>query len=119
MSKMPTDIEVERWISYPESEGKTDALGGMGGYFSHGMRWDTYLGNISAAEVPYAEAVRREVIKNNIRMTGEAHQHGPAGVPLFNDGMVASFSYRAWGDLMAAIWSEHENKDYSYMDFYM
>jgi hypothetical protein len=32
---------------------------------------------------------------------------------------VATFSYRGWGDIMAAIWSEEENKDYNYMDFYM
>ena len=40
-------------------------------------------------------------------------------MPLFSDGKVATFSFRGWGDLMAAIWSEAEDKDYGYMDFYM
>ncbi len=38
---------------------------------------------------------------------------------MFNDGTAGMFSFRAWGDLMAAIWAEHENRDYGYMDFYM
>ena len=40
--------------------------------------------------------------------------------PVFDDGTVGSFSFRAWGDLMAAIWNTEENTNkYSYMDFYM
>jgi hypothetical protein len=41
------------------------------------------------------------------------------GVPVFEDETISTFSYRAWGDLLSAIWSEEENKDYNYMAFYM
>ena len=54
-----------------------------------------------------------------LKQGGDWHQNDPKGVPVFNDGTVAMFSFRAWGDLMAALWAEHEDCDYSYMDFYM
>jgi hypothetical protein len=28
-------------------------------------------------------------------------------------------TFRAWGDFMDAVWSEEEDRDMSYMDFYM
>jgi hypothetical protein len=37
---------------------------------------------------------------------------------MFSDGSVATFSLRGWGDLLAAVYSERDNKDYCYMDFY-
>lgn len=54
-----------------------------------------------------------------IREGGDWHQSDACGCPVFSDGTTALFSYRAWGDIMAAIWSEHDGKDYGYMDFYM
>jgi hypothetical protein len=51
-------------------------------------------------------------------MTGQEHQYN-SGVPVFSDGKVATYTYRGWGDLMAAIWATEEDKDYHYMDFYM
>lgn len=39
------------------------------------------------------------------------------GCPVFSDGTVSRMSFRAWGDFMAAVWSEEEDKDYCYVDF--
>ena len=111
-------MKVKEWISYNDARNYTDSIGGMGGFFSNGMRWSNYIERIADDYKPYYEAVRADVIEKKIRLTGDRHQYGDAGVPLFEDDTVGTFSYRAWGDLMAAIWSEHENKDYSYMDFY-
>ena len=77
-----------------------------------------YLQECGEDEIQYVEAIRESVLEKNIRYTGDEHQEEPDGVPLFEDVTVALFSYRGWGDLMAAIWSEKEDKDYSYMDFY-
>jgi hypothetical protein len=40
--------------------------------------------------------------------------------PVFDDGTVGGFSFRAWGDLLAAVWNTAEGTTkYSYMSFYM
>lgn len=114
-----SEIEVVDWISDAESEGKEVAIGGMGGFFDNGMRWKDYLSVIDLKWHPYAEAIRRDVVKRGITMTGYAHQYDSDGVPVFSDGKIGSFSFRAWGDIMAAIWAEEKNQDYNYMCFYM
>jgi hypothetical protein len=40
-------------------------------------------------------------------------------VPVFDDGAIATFSFRAWGDLMAAIWADTDGRRHGYMDYYM
>lgn len=114
--------QVVDWISWKDAEGKEEAIGGLGGYFNFstgGMRWKDYIDDYLDEVKPYAEAIRESVLQRGSLMTGDKHQHSANGVPLFDDGKVGCFSYRAWGDIMAAIWSEKENKDYNYMDFYM
>jgi len=112
------EIEVSEWISYKKSDGKKESIGGLGGFFDYGMRWGDYLDAIPELERPYAEAIRRSVLKNELKFNGSEHQYSEVGMPLFTDDTVGSFSMRAWGDLMVAIWSEEEKKDYCYMDFY-
>ena len=64
--------------------------------------------------------LRESIIKNQIGWTGKSMQDfGYETVPLWSNGKVDTYSWRAWGDLMAAVWSSEDNKDYSYMDFYM
>lgn len=107
------------WIDDDEIEdGFITHFGGLGGFFKNGMRWKDYIDVLDEDEKLYAEALRRAVVDHDFRYTGDQHQNGPLGVPVFSDGTYASFSLRAWGDLMAAIWSEQEDVDYSYMDFY-
>lgn len=112
-------MKVERWIDYDKSEKFETSVGGFGGFFSDGMRWKDYLEQIDSDKHHYLEAIRESVLLQNLRLTGEQHQYGPAGVPMFEDGTLGKFSYRGWGDLMAAIWAEAEDKDYHYMQFYM
>lgn len=117
---MAEQIEVIDWISWEESEQLPEAIGGLGGWFGmyeKGLRWKAYSDGNSEHFQKYAEAIRRNVLKHKLRTCGDEHQ--TTMVPLFSDGSIASFSYRGWGDLMAAIWSEEEDKDYCYMDFYM
>lgn len=112
-------ICVLEMIPYEESRQYEEALGGWGGFFIDGMRWKDYLGVLPEDCLLYAEAFRSYVVKHYIKQGGEWHQNSQEGVPLFSDNRVATFSLRAWGDFMAAAWSEAEDKDYSYMDFYM
>jgi hypothetical protein len=115
-------MKVVKWIAYKDSADKKAAMDWLGGMFNDGMRWNDYyppeeVGKHSVEE--YVNALRSEIIEKKIRITGEEHQYSDKGVPVFEDDTVARLSFRAWGDLMAAIWSTEENKDYSYMDFYM
>jgi len=100
--------------NYPASE-----FGGMGGFFDKGMRWQDYL-SIWIPEVhPQLEALRSAIIAAEIKCTGEERQHSDMHTaPIFPDGTAATYSYRAWGDLMAAIWSTEDDEDYTYMTFY-
>lgn len=115
-------MKVEKWIPYAEAKNLTPAISTTGGFFNFnqtGMRWKDYIEDWAEEAVPYLEAIRQDIIEKKLRMTGEDHQYSLEGVPLFESGEVALFSYRAWGDLMAAVCSEAEDKDYCYMDFYM
>lgn len=106
------------WIPYAAAESMPHIISTSGGWFDNGHRWADYIETWSNPATPYLEALRADIIAKGIRYTGEQHQYTDDGVPLFDDGHVATFSYRGWGDLMAAIWSTEEDKDYSYMDFY-
>lgn len=121
--KKGQEIKVKRWIPYSyASKYRESPCGGMGGFFNFmekGQRWNDYVSLFHKRAIPYINAIRDSVLANNSRITGEDHQYSDNGVPLFSDNTVGLFTYRAWGDIMAAIWSEEEDKDYSYMDFYM
>lgn len=106
------------WVSYDKAAShpdKTGEIGGLGGMFRDGYRWKDYCD----PGCEYYESLRKSILDNNLRITGEEHQESDNGAPMFEDGTVGLFSWRAWGDLMAAVWSEKEDKNYNYMDFYM
>jgi hypothetical protein len=116
-------MRVERWVSYPEAEVMSAGLGGMGGFFGweREMRWQDYLDAFSFTDkqLERLEALRAEIVRRGLKEGGDWHQYSDCGVPVFSDGTVGDYSFRAWGDLLAAIWSEEEDKHYTYMDFYM
>ena len=114
-------LTIVKWITENEASDKEqNGIGGMGGFFKEGMRWKDYLDNYIKKAHPLLEELKRSIIKNNIKWTGEEKQENNYNtVPLWSNGKVDTYSWRAWGDLMAAVWSEEENKDYCYMNFYM
>lgn len=115
-------MKVINWIDYTDEnleKYEENNLGGLGGFFIKGMRWKNYKESFTKDCWDSLENLRKSIIENNIKIKGEEHQNGENTVPLFEDNTIATYSYRAWGDLMAAVWSEEENKDYCYMDFYM
>jgi hypothetical protein len=115
----PRVIGWARYDSCIHVEGSATDLGGWGGWIEKGHRWHDYLANLDDRKKPYFEALRRDIVARKIRESGLWHQCESEGVPVFDDGSVVCFSQRAWGDLMAAIWSTEENCDYQYLDFYM
>ena len=127
-------MKIEKWITYQEAEGKEEnGLGGWGGWFGYDemnrgadgrwtmsrARWPDYLDYFEPKARPELEELYQSIVANRIRCTGEEHQSGAVAVPLWDNGKVDTYSMRAWGDLMAAVWSTEDNKDYGYMDFYM
>ena len=114
-------IKVVKFVSYLESEEyKESPIGGLGGFFSNSMRWEDYLEASNEVYHSILEVLRKAIIENDIKCTGAFHQSSSVkSCPVFSDGTCATYSYRAWGDLMAAVWSSEDDKDYSYMDFYM
>ena len=119
MSEDATDeLRVVRWTSVDECRDAPCPFGGWGGWFGAkgAQLWADYVGVLDPTAVPYAEALRAEILRLNIKRGGDWHQiHG---VPVFSDGTAAVFSMRAWGDFMAAVWSTPE-LPLKYMDFYL
>lgn len=115
-----SERHVVRWVSYDQADfsGALN-IGGWGGDIEKGMRWADFLADVDAPCIVYFEALRRAIVARGLRRGGDWHQHGPHGAPVFDDGAVATFSMRGWGDLLAAIWSTEQGRDYKYMDFYM
>lgn len=113
-----------KWITNAEADSfdQKDDLGGLGGFFNDGMRWKDYIGRYRKQWHPHLETLRKSIIDNDIWHEGGWHQgqqsDSDLSVPLWSDGKYGTYSFRAWGDLMAAVWSEHYNQDYSYMSFY-
>jgi hypothetical protein len=111
-------VKVEGWISSGEAEGKPESVGWMGGWFKEGDRWADYLAAYKPETHPYLEAIKDDVLASGRFINGGQHQNSPRGVPLFEDGTVGMFTFRAWGDLMAAIATVKDGKDHHYMEFY-
>lgn len=115
-SRKCTTRHVIGWISNAGIE-TTEVVdvGGWGGVFREGDRWNDYIANIGDTFVAHHEALRRAIIARGLRRGGDWHQNSQDGVPVFDDGAIGTFSFRAWGDLMAATWAEEDGRDYSYM----
>ncbi|MBQ2757663.1 MAG: hypothetical protein IJF31_04180 [Clostridia bacterium] len=61
----------------------------------------------------------QEITENGYAFSGEVHQYGEAGMPVFSDGTAFRASMRCWGAIMASLHAEDEGAPYEYMDFYM
>ena len=110
------------WHSYDSITSDTSGfnLNDLGGSnsFELGMRWSDYLTEYAPEWHPHLEAIRKSIVENEVWAGGEWHQDSPTGVPVLSDGHFMICSFRAWGDLLAAVWSSELERDFSYMDFY-
>jgi hypothetical protein len=116
-TNVPT--RIREWISYQDAlnQEMKQSIGGGGGWFTEGMRWEDYIAKQESAVIPYLETLRESIIRNQVKQSGTWHQKDPNGAPLFEDGTVGLYSIRGWGDLLAAVWSDEG--DYDYTDFFM
>lgn len=110
------------WKPYDGSVNWTeDNLGGLGGFFNMhvgGQRWHDYISRWPVISRPYIEALRAHIVANRIRRGGFWHQDSSvSGVPHFDDGTCFQASMRGWGDLLAAVWSQEDGRDYCYTYF--
>jgi len=97
--KFNMDIIVKEWVSHNEAEIYTVSCGGVsGGWFNRsneGHRWKDYIKTFDDNVKLYLEAIRKEVIDNNLKFGGNTHREEMT--PLFSDDTIGRFSYRAWG----------------------
>ena len=76
--------------------------------------------NVEGSELrEIVQLIGNECVKNGYCFSGQDHQNAETGVPVFSDGTCLRASMRAWGQIMAAIYSAVEGIELSYMDFYM
>ena len=76
-----------------------------------------YGGRYTGQEVIETEnMIAQELRKKGYRFDGTYHQNGDYGAPIFDDGTIAQFSFRAWGHIMALAYPEEiEDKEYGYL----
>lgn len=115
--------EVAAWISYRKAVMARYPVDigdwGGGASYTKSRTWQEHLSRTEPRLRPYHDALRPAVLARGLRRGGDWHQRAADGVPVFDDGAIATFSFRAWGALMAAIWGPEDRCSYSYMDFYM
>ena len=122
--------EVVGWLNVNFEDTFNISVGGLGGWFNYDTnnpdinsvkaehRWIDFLETYNDDVHDYLEAIKEAVLDEGLQITGYDHCCSDCGIPLFDDDTIAVLSGRAWADLMAAIWSEHDDKSYSYMEFY-
>ena len=54
------------------------------------------------------KVIVEELRNKGYRFTGDYHQNGDFGVPIFDNGMVATFTKRQWGALMYKAYPNEE-----------
>ena len=65
------------------------------------------------------QLIRQEIYDHGYIFAGEDHQRSATGVPVFSNGTCFRASWRAWGSIMAEMYSGPNGEKLSYMDFYM
>lgn len=65
------------------------------------------------------QLIREEIYEHGYIFAGQDHQNSATGVPVFSDGTCFRASWRAWGSIMAQMYTDSEGNALSYMDFYM
>lgn len=60
----------------------------------------------------YCDAVENAIRKDGLCFSGEYHQNGGFGVPVFDDGAHFHVSERMWAKIMARAHGETGEKDY-------
>jgi hypothetical protein len=111
LRKRKDKITVVKWISYKEAESKERKPIHKDDFFYSDDHKEKKERN------QYYNALKESIIKNKIRFSGTWHQNDPHGAPLFSDGTSATWSMRAWGCILAGIWSDIDGVDYDYVDF--
>lgn len=84
--------------------------------------WPEWLACNPPVAHPWLEALRADIVARGVCCTGSEHQSFMA--PRMHDEgspervVHATFSYRGWGSMLAAIWnSEHPENAFDYNDF--
>lgn len=112
--------KVHEFISSNDvGDRKDNGLGGLGGWFQNGHTWQDYENQFTDEGKVLVRELRDKIISHGIACTGEQMDSGARCIPLWDDNTVTGYSWRAWGDLMAAVHNFIDGKPHNYMEFYM
>jgi hypothetical protein len=109
-------MKVVKWLTNAETvQYPTSIKAVEGGIFKNGMRWNHYIKIWkNVIDIERLNALRTFIVTYKIR----TYKNGCNNANfLFDDNTMGCFTLRAWGDLLAATWSQEEDKDYTYEDF--
>ena len=123
-----SELSVIKWDGPPEVYRGNALSGFRRGWFGFGPegeglrcphRWQDFLDDLVEPAIPYAEALRASVVKRQMRGPGSWHAKYTANksIPYFSDNTLTIMEQSCWANFMAAVWSEAEDKDYTWRDF--
>jgi len=106
-------------IKYVTNEIFDDKLGGKIVKIVSWSNKTEYRESINHHNKEHEQCLIDEIITNRYAFSGLRHQTAGNTIPIFDDNKCCFYSHRGWGRLMAKAWSQINNKDYDYNDFYM
>lgn len=112
--------EIIKFIRRDEvGEREDNGLGGLGGWFGEEHSWQDYEEQYNEVGRPLIIELRDKLISHGISCTGQQMQEYAKCIPVWEDGTVTLYSWRGWGDLMAAVANFQDGQPHCYMEFYM
>ena len=115
-------MKVIKFLTWDEIDGlEEEGYGGLGGDFKKGMRWKDYINQFKDEYIADLENLKLAIVDNRIRYSAMEYRINSKpcrAIPLWDNGKIDTYTMRGFCDLMAAIWSQEDNNDYGYMDFY-
>ena len=117
------DIKFIGWISHYNLDRTLDDIGYVDIKDMHTLIKDLSKEDREHLWYKIDKIVKKEIIDHKYKFSGEHHQYGKCGLPVFkvdDKYFYNMWSFRSWGGLMADCWNEiEETTKYCYMDFYM
>ena len=105
-------VKWTRGLDCPGTGKQKQRYPAFGDDFS-GMPVEEYSRLWAEAERVVVDCIRR----NGFKFSGDYHQYGDFGMPLFDDGRIFFVSWRHWGHLVYRAWNPDGNNPMGYCKY--